>query len=374
MLEWHEGALGLAGVAAQADALAIAWRNGDSAHIPFLWLRHNCRCDDCVIRQTAEKRFRISTVERDIRPSAATIDDEGTVHETVTIRWPDGHRSTFPSGDLAELLHPPRRQLRYWDARFEPCRFGFDEFLASDQIAAAMIEEFLTTGACILTDGPTEPNSVERLVPRLGPVRETLFERIHNVVVDPAGYNIAHTLEDVPPHNDMVSYTWPPSVQALHMLVNDCTGGESVFVDGFAVAQRLRRELPCVFETLCAVQVPFSLFSAKDVTYAVNPMIELDSAGHLKLLRFSNQTMLAMPLSEPRLDDFYRAYYELDARVNDAHVQASSRLEAGEILLTAAHRVLHGRKPIKGAGRRHLQDAYFEHDNVRNHLAALVHA
>ena len=51
--------------------------------------------------------------------------------------------------------------------------------------------------------------------------------------------------------------------------------------------------------------------------------------------------------------------------------QASFRLEGGQILLCAGHRVLHGRTALRSNGRRHLQDAYFEHDNVRNHLRLL---
>ena len=353
------------------DALVVVWRNGDRTRIPYLWLRHNCPCDECVIRQTAERRFRIATVRCDLKASAATIDRD---NDAIAIRWPDGHRSLFKGCFLDQLRCPHQPPLRYWDARFEPSRWDFNAFLGSDQTAAMFIEEFLATGACVLTGGPTEPNSAERLAARLGPVRETLFERIHNVVLDPCGYNIAHTAEEVPPHNDMVSYTWPPSVQALHMLVNDCAGGESVLVDGFLVAERLRQEQPALFETLCSVAVPFSLFSEREVTYAVNPLVELDSAGALKLLRFSNQTMLAVPLSEPRLADFYHAYYELERRVCGADAQATLRLDAGEILLTAGHRVLHGRRPISTVGHRHLQDAYFEHDNVRNHLTHLAPA
>ena len=40
----------------------------------------------------------------------------------------------------------------------------------------------------------------------------------------------------------------------------------------------------------------------------------------------------------------------------------------GQVLLCAGHRVLHGRTALRSKGQRHLQDAYFEHDNVRNHL------
>lgn len=54
-----------------------------------------------------------------------------------------------------------------------------------------------------------------------------------------------------------------------------------------------------------------------------------------------------------------------------ADVKASFRLDGGDILIVAAHRVLHGREAFEAAGSRHLQDAYFELDNVRNHLVVL---
>ena len=57
--------------------------------------------------------------------------------------------------------------------------------------------------------------------------------------------------------------------------------------------------------------------------------------------------------------------------MNADSAQASLRLDGGQILLIAAHRVLHERTELCTAGRRHLQDAYFKHDNVRNHLYLL---
>lgn len=60
---------------------------------------------------------------------------------------------------------------------------------------------------------------------------------------------------------------------------------------------------------------------------------------------------------------------------------AGSALKAGECVriftgavvpsVLASHRVLHGREAITSSGYRHLQDAYFEHDNIRNMLTVL---
>ena len=124
-------------------------------------------------------------------------------------------------------------------------------------------------------------------------------------------------------------------------------------------------------EVLRTVPVPFRLASEHDESYAVNPMVELDGDGDVRLLRFNTQQMKTIPLTEPRLAEYYAAYHELSTRVNDSGSQVSLRLEGGHILLIAAHRVLHGRTALGSVGRRHLQDAYFEHDNVRNHLNLL---
>ena len=45
---------------------------------------------------------------------------------------------------------------------------------------------------------------------------------------------VAHTSKGLPPHNDFASYKSQPSIQALHMLENECEGGESIIVDGWS--------------------------------------------------------------------------------------------------------------------------------------------
>ena len=361
-------------VVENGDAMAAVWRGGEETSLPYLWLRDNCGCSECRVAQTTEKRFHIFRVAREIRPRQVTIEAPGRDDEALAIVWPDGHRTRYRSGEIHRLTGDSLRtrdQVRHWDSSFQPRKYDFRRFLGDDRTAADLIEEFLRTGACVLVDAPTEPDSSEQLTARLGPVREVVFDRIHNVVVDPKGYSIAHTDLAIAPHNDFTSYSWPPSVQVLHMLANDCEGGESSIVDGFRVLDDLRREHPGQFDLLRTVPVPFRLASEHDESYAVNPMVELDGDGDVRLLRFNTQQMKTIPLTEPRLAEYYAAYHELSTRVNDSGSQVSLRLEGGHILLIAAHRVLHGRTALGSVGRRHLQDAYFEHDNVRNHLNLL---
>ena len=361
-------------VVENGDAMAAVWRGGEETSLPYLWLRDNCGCSECRVVQTTEKRFHIFRVAREIRPRQVTIECPGRDDEALAIVWPDGHRTRYRSAEIHRLSGQSlqtRDHVRHWDSSFQPRRYDFSRFLGDDRTAADLIEEFLATGVCVLVDAPTEPDSSEQLTARLGPLREVVFDRIHNVVVDPKGYSIAHTDLAIAPHNDFTSYSWPPSVQVLHMLANECEGGESSIVDGFRVVEDLRRQHPGLFDVLRTVPVPFRLASEHDESYAVNPMVELDGDGIVRLLRFNTQQMKTVPLAEPRLGAFYAAYHELSTRVNAAGSAVSLRLEAGQVLLIASHRVLHGRTALGSGGRRHLQDAYFEHDNVRNHLNLL---
>lgn len=347
--------------------VTLHWSDGQTLRLPHLWLRDNCPCGDCRVEQTSEKKFLISSVSAALRPESVEV-----VGSTLNIDWPGGHVSEFQSHALTPgKTNPPHSDTEYWDRRFRPPRIGYEQFISDHGAAASAIRTFLRTGALVVTRMPPESGSVERLQPRLGPIREVPFGRLHEVKVDPEGYNVAHTALPLPPHNDFASLSWPPSIQALHMLVNECEGGESVIVDGWAVAEALRREHAGLFDVLCEVPVPFRMFSDREETQAANPLIRLDAAGNIAQLRYSNQLMQAVSPHAEKLHTFYQAYHELSSRLNADEAKAVFRLESGECLLVAGHRVLHARQAFEPTGRRHLQDAYFEHDCCRNHLIVI---
>ena len=348
------------------DALEVTWLEGPVSRLPYLWLRDNCGCGECRVAQTSEKRFMLTQVPVNIRPAAALLQGDELVLE-----WPGGHETRYSGSAIRALEARPSTTWKPWDARFSPPRFDCRRFLDDDASAAAALTAFLESGAFILTGAGATPGTLETLSPRLGPLREMVFGRIHDVKVDPGGYNVAHTAMELPPHNDFASCSWPPSVQALHMLVNGASGGKTVIVDGWRVAESLRKARPEYFDILCRVPVPFRMFDENTETRAAAPIIQLDSGGAVRAFRFSNQLMQRIPPNLPGLVTFYHAYHELCRRVTSHSAGATFRLEGGQVLVTAGHRVLHGRKAFAADGRRHLQDAYFEHDSARNHLLVL---
>ena len=356
----------LPNVIQHASSVEVRWEDGSVATLPHLWLRDSCGCAECRHPQTSEKIFLLSSVAVDLKPANVALLDD-----TLNITWPDGHESCYTAAEVHATGYGQNPCWVPWADNFQPPKIDFHSFLADDVLAAGTIADFLQHGACILKDAPVAPGTLEELAPRFGPVREVLFARIHDVEVEPEGYNVAHTSIELPPHNDFPSYSWPPSVQALHMLVNDTPGGESVIVDGWKLLRRYRNEHPEFFEILRTTPVAFREFDEDNETFAVAPMIRCDTRGVISNFRFSNQLMQRINPNAPGVSLFYEAYHELCQHVTDPAAKVTFRLHAGEILLLASHRVLHGRNQFEAIARRHLQDAYFELDNVKGHSVVL---
>ena len=343
------------------DSVILSTVSNKQYDLPFLWLRDNCQCDECRIIETQEKQFLLHTVPVDISPKSVEIKDE-----KVFVLWPDNHQSVIPLIQIEESGKPRYPERKSWTSKFTPTRFDWSEFLDEEEIALEALKTFVSFGAIILKNAPKEPNSLEVLSRRLGPIHETLFERIHNVSIEGYGYSVAHTSKEIPPHNDFASYKSQPSIQILHMLENECEGGDSIIVDGWEVVEDLRKDNPEYFNILKEFNVPFRQFDENNETYTVAPMINCSSDGSLESFRFSNHLMQMINPSREGVKNFYKAFHEASSRVLDSKYRSTFRLNAGEALIVASLRVLHGRESFVPSGKRYLQDAYFVYDNALN--------
>lgn len=343
------------------DSVILSIGSKNQYDLPFLWLRDNCQCDQCRILETQEKQFLLHTVPVDISPNSVEVKEE-----SLLVIWPDDHESLIPLSKIEQSGKPRYPERKVWASKFVPKKYDWSEFLDEREVATEALKTFVTFGVIILNNAPEEPNSLELLSKRLGPIHETLFERIHNVSVSGHVYNVAHTSKELPPHNDFASYKSQPSIQALHMLKNDCEGGDSIIVDGWEVVEDLRKENPEYFNILQEFNVPFRQFDESNETYAEAPLIKCSSEGSIESFRFSNQLMQMIDPARKGIRNFYKAYHDVSARVHDNKYRSTFRLNGGEVLIVASLRVLHAREEFIPDGQRHLQDAYFVYDNALN--------
>ncbi|HSB88016.1 MAG TPA: TauD/TfdA family dioxygenase [Ilumatobacteraceae bacterium] len=359
-------------VAAGASDAGISVRFSDAA-VTFLpdWLRDNCQCDQCRIRQTDERRWQPWTEETAPRAEAVGVDDEGVLH----VAWTNGHASAFGPADWDKIRRTASRgawTARMWGNGYEIERHDHHQVIADLVSRRQMFEALRRDGAVVVTGSPTEPGTVIGLLRSIGlTLRDSSLGLIFDVKLDPAGYNIAFTSEEVPPHNDNAQYTHPPSGQVLAMLVNDATGGNSVVVDGWSVLDQLNQRDPAAIDVLSRVEVGFRQYSTEADAFTRAPLVVRDRAGRFTHLRFSNQLMQPLAFDDAELADWYRAYRSLGTAIADPANQVSFRLSAGDTLFVNGYRVLHARSAYQPDGARHLQDVYFEMDDVFGHLARM---
>ncbi len=333
----------------------------------YVWLRDNCWCDLCRVKQSGERRLYTAYIPPDIAPSSADW-----IPGALRLVWNDGHESVYSQEwlrrhEYSDLARAARRhEPILWNASIDAIpSFDHADVVGTTDGQLAYLDAIRDYGAAVVRGTPSVPREVERFAKTIGHVRRTAFERIHNVRHDPAGYNVAHTPLELKPHTDMPSYQWPPSIQLLHFLVNEATGGETTLTDGWAVLADLRRDDPDAFDSLTRVPVAYQLFSEAEDTYAEAPMVRLDPDGRVQTFRFSNQ--LALPLDVPFADveAFYAAYRKLGAMIDSDTYKHIFKTESGDLLTVHGHRVLHGRLSFDPAsGARHLQDVYMEYDDL----------
>ncbi|HEX3501394.1 MAG TPA: TauD/TfdA family dioxygenase, partial [Stellaceae bacterium] len=162
-----------------------------------------------------------------------------------------------------------------------------------------------------------------------------------------------------------------PQLQLLHCLEAAGEGGESVVVDGFAAAERLRREAPDAFALLTRTAVNFRYVEAGEVDLRnAAPLIELDVTGALRTVRYNNRSIGPLDLEADSIAAFYDAYRRFARLLHDPALTVGFRLRPGDLFIVDNRRVLHGRRGFSG-GRRHLQGIYADADSLTSKLRVL---
>lgn len=351
--------------------LAVMFSDGSTSQFHYIWLRDNCRCPACLHPTMGERLVDTAAIPLDIAPREVEGDAVG-----LSLVWPDGHETRYDEGWLWRHRYDvPRKSSmpKLWDASIgDPGRFDHDRIVSDPAAMRAFLAHWRDFGYAIVENVPAVPGEVERFANRIAYVREVNFGRVHDVMDDPSSYNVASTAGELKPHTDLTSYNWPPSAQLLHCLMHEATGADSILVDGWNAAARLREKDPSAYETLSRVAVTFRHYDENNHVIARAPMFVHDPDGKLCLVRMSPQTLLPLDIPPEDVEPFYRAYGIFAGIVENSPSQLRFRLKSGDMMCVHNHRVMHGRTAFDPlSGPRHLQDTYMEFDDILGRIKIL---
>ena len=142
-------------------------------------------------------------------------------------------------------------------------------------------------------------------------------------------------------------------------------GGASIFIDGFEVIARLRKEDPQAVQVLSRLPTAYHRTHPGEHEFLYHRrMINLDHEGNLTGVRLTTHSTGPPDLAEEQIEPYYAAARKLTAALRDPEVAVVRFLTAGEIAITDNERVLHGRTPFTSGSARHIRGGMVDKDGM----------
>lgn len=364
--------------------MEVQWEDGGHSLYPLTWLRDNCQCPVCTLESAQARKLLMSDL--DINTGVDTV--EVTNDNKVSIVWPDQHTSVYDAEWLKKrCFSPAARQAMqeelflnkryYWDSKLRIPTADYQEVLHDDKAALAWLLALRRVGIVYLKGAPTEQGQVARLAQRIGYLRLTFYGHTWQVQDKYNANNVAYTSGRLSLHTDYPALHFAPGVQFLHCVQQAVEGGESEVVDGFHMAEQLRRADPEAFKMLTSHRIDFTDTGTDYCDFMLQSkkcIIDVDEEGQVLRVNYNNATrdsVLDLPLHQ--VQPFYRALRAYVDIMNRPENVVTYRMEPGDLVTFDNWRLLHGRRSYisRPDMLRHLEGAYLDWDEVMSRLRIL---
>jgi len=363
-------------ISQNGSGLDVEWNDGEKSNFNFMWLRDNCPTSRD--KDSRHRMFNLLEVSTNIRPKQFKINAEGKLE----IEWNEGnHTSYYDQKWLRENCYTINNKKKYispyvlWDnslnSKLSTVQIEHDEIMDSDKGLIKWLELLHYYGIAIVKKAPIEKKSALPVLNRIGSIRETFFKTPFEVINIPKPNNSAYTAHALRNHMDLPWFEMPPGYQFLHCLINSAEGGQSSAVDGFAVADYLRKNEKEIFETLVSIPLKFkdNDYTQESIRIFHAPAITLTKDNDFNDIRFSVATMDALDCHPDNMEKVYKAHHKLGNLLHDDQFVIKFRLNPGDIFSFNNRRVLHGRTAFDtNSGHRHLQGYYIDRDEIIGRL------
>jgi len=231
-------------------------RDGDDVdRFHATWLRHNCHCPACRQRFSGQKLIRPAYLAPSYSVRWAEVDPDDRL---LYIDWnEEDHCSELSVSFLCQNVHTPAERRGATRPPGGVASLPTIEYYEILQPGGRLrwLETIAEVGVVLLRGVSMLPQVAELVAP----MQRTIYGETFDVIAQHQPINVAYSNAELDFHMDLAYYESPPGIQFLHCLrFDDCvTGGETMFVDAWKVAEELRATYPDYFSTLTRVPATF---------------------------------------------------------------------------------------------------------------------
>jgi gamma-butyrobetaine dioxygenase len=359
---------------AEGKRLRLEWSDGATCIYPALWLRDNA--PETRDPRNGQRLHDIADLPPDPRIVSCRLEEP----DRLILTWADTARET--AFDLAWLSRyapnetPPSRPftIELWTAEkaADQTWEDYGRFVADEEGRLDWMHALVTRGIAYLRGVPAREGEIREVARWLGTVRETNYGTVFDVRTVPDPKNLAYTDLGLGLHTDNPYRDPVPGFQMLHCLRASSEGGESLFADGFALAEHLRVCSPEAFDILTQTPVRFAYRDSEVELEAERPLIALNCHGKVEAIAYNNRSIAPLCLPLETIEAFYAAYRAWAELLRDPRFTCPIKLAAGDLVVFDNQRILHGRTAFRGGQEaRHLQGCYLDKDGVHGRVLRL---
>lgn len=356
------------------NALSLKFKGGSISRFHGIWLRDNAPEPETISTANGQKLITLADI-----PENLTISKASVINGDLSLTFlPENKTVSYSAEWLFSNRYDVKEEkdeLTFWTAGFSETipAADYSAYQMNDGVLHKWLSDVRRFGFAKLLNGPTTPQSLLDVIARFGFVRETNYGAWFEVRSEVNPVNLAYTGMGLQAHTDNPYRDPVPTLQLLYCLENTVEGGESLLVDGFMAANRLKNENPKAFELLSSFNARFAYEGEEGVALrSKRPMIELDPEGNVIAVRFNNRSCAPLvDIPFDRMSAYYEAYRAFGKIIDDPEMAVKFKLEAGECFLVDNTRVLHARTEFSGTGSRWLQGCYADKDGLLSCLNAL---
>ncbi|KAF3048854.1 hypothetical protein E8E11_009496 [Didymella keratinophila] len=330
--------------------------------IPNIWLRDNCQCSSCMHETTKQRLQDTFAIPKDLSINSASFMKDVSANKTkISIEWSDGHKSTYTQPLLANAIanFESRASIRQglvtpelWGSDISRQRATIPYKEAVREYMDPVLQNIRKFGFCYIDKTPHDtPKATEDLLRRIAFIRETHYGGFYDFTADLASADTAYTNIALEAHTDNTYFSDPAGLQAFHLLSHtDGSGGASLLVDGFAVADELLRTDRQAYKILAQTNVHAHASGNEGISiqpYRGFPVLEHDPAtGDLLRVRWNSSDRASIELPIEDVEIWYDAARKFDALLKKKENEYWEQLVPGRVLVFDNWRVLHGRRMI----------------------------
>ncbi|KAL4786244.1 hypothetical protein BJX76DRAFT_321860 [Aspergillus varians] len=362
--------------------------NSEPVSLSYIRLRDRCKCPLCVDVHSKQRNFRSSDIPPNIQAKSLKWDGDilEVSWESDIPGFDSSHISRYTLDEVRSPTHYPvscdtgskRNRISWSRKRMESLQhwISYEDYIHNDAEFTRAMRQLAVLGMIFVKDIPDSREMVEKVVKRIGPLRNTFYGQTWDVRTVPQAKNVAYTSQFLGFHMDLMYMREPPAFQFLHCLRNSCDGGESLFADAFHVAETMYKDERHNFDTLTQTNLKYEYLHEDSIYSRSRPVFETGTpttAG--SLLRAVNYSP---PFQGPQVDmegtenaSIERQKLELEAlksfanRLESEEEMFELKLKPGECVIFENRRIVHARRQFNTAfGERWLAGAYLDEDVV----------